>query len=553
MKNKKLVLVAIAAVSVLSCVSMRFLQHHPTNPTQPTPPELSHPTTNNAVAPHIAQTATVTASPNSKPIINKDKHNSTLLKSAPYALNLPYYLLETVTDPLYNQNWAHTQVQAERGWDLSTGASAVTVAVIDSGFVLDHEDLIDRWYQNIQEQGVTQAGDICWTGVSEAKQTNNCDDDENGYVDDWQGYDFFNADNDPTAGHDNPNGSGVFHGTMVAGVIAATANNNAGSAGIDQQANVMPLQVFNDDGEAYTTDVVAAIEYATLNGARVINLSLGTNALDPLLLTAIQNARAEGVTVVAASGNCATNDQVFCNNLTAPGRMTYPAIHSEVIAVGATNLAGNRASFSSYGSELDLVAPGQSVGPLPTYSISNPTSSYANASGTSFAAPLVSGITTLLYALHPDITPDEAEFILTESTDKLSGMSNEPFLTTYGFGRVNAHKATLLAQALTSNTELVDSTLTNHSPTANMFWRTSDEFVANDEWILIGCKVVVPDECWASAQKSSQIIPFGRSRPGKADEIQYIFIPGSDLPTGSINLSTHNKHFATGLTTLTKQ
>ena len=118
------------------------------------------------------------------------------------------------------------------------------MAVIDSGFELNHEDLVNRWRSNLSESGQTQDGDNCWTGSAQDKSTNNCDDDNNGYIDDYRGYDFINNDNSPQAGTTNTSGDTVHHGTMVAGVIGATTNNNIGNSGIDQNVKILPLQIF---------------------------------------------------------------------------------------------------------------------------------------------------------------------------------------------------------------------------------------------------------------------------------------------------------------------
>lgn len=469
----------------------------------------------------------------------------------PEAPEVRYYLLETVNDPAHESTWSHQTIQAERAWDLSTGSSDVTVAVIDTGFALNHQELSGKWHINPGEQGMTEDGDVCWTGVSQDKQTNDCDDDNNGFDDDWRGYDFFYEDNDPSAGMVVPSGDGTQHGTMVAGVIGASANNNLGSAGIDHGATIMPLQVFSDDSQAFTSDIVAAIEYATDNGADVINLSLGSNGYDAPMLAAVRYAQTNGVLVIAASGNCALNDEVFCNSLTAPGRMTYPALYDETLAVGATTSSDLRASYSSYGPKLDLVAPGSSITPLPVYTQANQISAYATASGTSFAAPLTAGVASLLLAQNPSLTPADLDFMLTEGIDRPAAMGSNIFTNELGYGRLNAHKSTLLALASTELNQLGDSSISRRQPAVGATWRSHDGQLADDEYILIGCRVAVSVFCSATleADSSTRLSP---NRVEKGDEIQYIFARGSSFGAGDNLVSVHNSEYSSEVTTITK-
>lgn len=522
--------------------------HGEPQPDQPQTVELpsQSPSSNNQNTDTSNANATTTPSANQK---SKQEISQTL-KATPNAPQIPYYLLATTNDPYLGSSWAHTKVQTGRAWDLTTGSSSKTVAVIDTGFELSHEDLTGRWYQNNGEVGQTQAGDTCWTGVAANKSSNNCDDDQNGYIDDWRDYDFYYMDNNPQAGQVNPTGEGTQHGSMVAGVVGATANNAKGSAGIDQGAKIMPLQVFSDNGEAYTDDLVAAIDYATDMNADVINLSLGTNEYDSTLLNAINRARTNGTLVIAASGNCALNDEPICNNLAAPGRMTYPALYQSVIAVGATTTSDQRASYSSYGSQLDLVAPGSSIGPLPVYN-NGQVSSYATASGTSFAAPLVAGLASILIAQNPSASLPEIEFLLTESTERPSAMNNQMFTAEYGAGRVNAHKATLLGLARTQNSRLGTVSLSPKRPANGYIWRTVTGSINNDEFILIGCRVASADVCSTTVENGS-VYQFLTTNNVKGDELQYTFIKGGAVPSGTWKISVHNSAFATQVTTLTK-
>lgn len=378
-----------------------------------------------------------------KPI---SEHASEILRDGEYPQEAYVALATTPNDP-YALQWPIVNIDTANGWDVTTGNSAVTIAVIDTGFGLQHEELADRWYVNPGESGPTTSGGRCWTGVVADKATNDCDDDNNGYDDDWRGWDFFWNDNDPTTGSVSPSGNSVAHGTEVASLAAASSNNNKGIAGMNWQAKIMPLQVLSDNGNGITNDVVAAIEYAARQGADVINLSLGSSVPDAALQAAVRFANSRNVTVVAAAGNCGASPPTTCNPLSEPGNMNYPALYDEVISVGALTLGNNRANFSSYGATLDVVAPGSAIPYSAGWSASNTTSLYANGiSGTSFASPIVAGLAALVRGIDPSLGPKDIRAILTDSSDRVPGMGGQAWHAQYGFGRVNAYRALQLAQ-----------------------------------------------------------------------------------------------------------
>lgn len=362
-----------------------------------------------------------------------------------------YYPLLAANDPGYAGSWALQKMNAPAAWDISTGSSSTIVAVIDSGFALNHDDLRESWYINSGEQGTTQAGDRCWSGTPTNKQTNGCDDDNNGYEDDWRGWNFVLTDNNPQAGRENPNGDGVFHGTEVAGLVGAAGNNNTGIATLSWNTRIMPLQALSDDGPGFTSDVAAAIYYAVDNGADVINMSLGSNNFDAAIQTATNYAIANNVAVVAAAGNCGTGTEPGCNGYGA-GYMSYPARNPGVIAVGATTSTDARASFSSYGHSLDVVAPGSGAINTPTYTPGNQTSLYTSAVfGTSYAAPYVSSLISLIKSIRPDSSMSDVAALVMATTTKVSGMSGQPYTTQFGHGLINAQQALTVAQSLNTS------------------------------------------------------------------------------------------------------
>ncbi len=226
------------------------------------------------------------------------------------------------------------------------------------------------------------------------------------------GYDFVNRSK--TAWDDNG------HGSHVAAIIAAGSDNTYGMSGINPKAAIIPVKVLDADGAGYTSDIVSGINHAVKKGAKVINLSLGGDSSSKSIESALAYAKKKNVLVVAASGNA------------GKGTLAYPARSKYVLSVGATGRTDKRASFSNYGSGLDLVAPGVSI---PSYLADG---EMAFGSGTSMAAPHVAGVASLLYSLKPTIKASEVESLLKKSAKDLG---KKGYDTSYGAGRLNADKA----------------------------------------------------------------------------------------------------------------
>ncbi|MEK7461445.1 MAG: S8 family serine peptidase, partial [Patescibacteria group bacterium] len=237
-----------------------------------------------------------------------------------------------------------------------------------------------------------------------------------------EGYNFFTNSTIPADSNSDDNG----HGTAVAGVIGATTNNSKGMAGINWQARLVPLKVTNALGEATTTRVANAIMYAADLGTKTINLSLGTNTDFEVFHDAISYAANKGVVMVGAAGN------------DSGGQVLFPAANPSVIAVGSVAANDVVSNFSNTGPELDLVAPGENI--LSTV-LSGDQASYATGSGTSFAAPYVTGIASLVAIRFPSLTPTQIQNLLQDQADKPIGMAGQNFHNSYGYGRVNAARA----------------------------------------------------------------------------------------------------------------
>lgn len=424
----------------------------------------------------------------------------------------PYRTMTTPNDPLYSSGWSLQKIQASAAWDISTGSSSPVIAVIDSGFALQHEDLSTRWQINSGETGTTASGDYCWTGVSVHKQSNGCDDDQNGYVDDFRGWNFYSVTNNPQAGQINPVGSGVSHGSSVAGLIGATGNNSKGSVGVNWNASIMPLQALSDNGIGYTSDIVAAMYYAVDNGASVINLSLGGDSFDQSIKDAVLYAYEHSVVVVAAAGNCGTGSESGCENV-APGSMAYPATEQHVISVGATTQADQRASFSSYGATLDVIAPGSGALITPRWSQANQTSGYTTSiSGTSFAAPQVTGLVSLIQSIRPNTSVEDITALLLATTLKPSTMNSQLYNEQFGHGIINAAQAVVTAQSLNQTDTATPKLLQAGGSQSEHSFLTSEPFGS-------GCELSVQSYCTIRLEKSSpgydRYLPYKLSSGGK--------------------------------------
>ena len=398
-----------------------------------------------------------------------------------------YYPLITANDPGYASNWAIQKVNAPTAWSISTGNSQTVVAVIDTGFALNHNDLKNSWYINQNETGNTKLGDKCWTGVAKDKSKNNCDDDNNGYIDDWQGWNFSIGDNNPMAGRTNASSPAAAHGTQTSGLVGAAGNNNTGIVTINWNTKIMPLQALSDDGPGYTSDIAAAIYYAVDNGANVINMSLGGSDYDPALKAATDYAYNHNVVVVAAAGNCGTGTEQGCTELPA-GSMGYPALNNHVISVGATTVSDERASFSSYGPDLDVAAPGSGTINSTTWTAGNATSLYTSSLyGTSFASPQVASLASLIKAIRPNSSVDDITALILATTTKPSAMKSALYTNEFGHGIINASSALTVAQSL-NNSISTPKLLQTGGP-------ISEHSYANADLLGSGCNLASGNYC----------------------------------------------------------
>ncbi|WP_344193396.1 S8 family serine peptidase, partial [Kribbella karoonensis] len=287
--------------------------------------------------------------------------------------SLNYVRRKTATpSDLYYTNYQKylPTVRVNAAWDLSKSAGTQTVAVLDTGVDAGHPDL---------------AGHLL------------------------PGYNTFNTALAPNDGDG--------HGTAVTGIIAAGTGNSIGIAGVAWNAKVRPVKVLDDNGEGSDANVINGINWAVKNGARVINMSLAGGGDNPVLHTAIQNAVAKGVVLVAAAGN------------TGASVPQYPAAYSEVLSVGATNWYGALTSFSTYGDTVDIAAPGFNItSTAPRSKTPAGFDPYVmGLSGTSFSSPIVAGVAALVRNKWPTYTPAQVMARLKETARDAGQRGIDPY------------------------------------------------------------------------------------------------------------------------------
>jgi len=298
----------------------------------------------------------------------------------------------SVNDPAYSNSWALPKIQAPAAWDTAKGVG-ITIAILDTGVDGSHPDLAANM------------------------------------VPGWNIFDN-NADTTDVQGH----------GTSVSGAAAAVGNNSTGSAGVAWGAKIMPVRISGLDGWAYFSTIAQGVNWAADNGARVANISYGVSG-SASVQSAANYMRSKGGVVVAAAGNSGVEEPI--------------AAHDSMLSISATGSTDVRPSWSSFGSYVDLAAPGVSIY-APTRG-----GGYANVSGTSFSAPITAGTVALMMSANARLTPADVDAILkTTSVD----LGTAGYDTYYGFGRIDAARAVAQAASMVS-TDTQVPTISIASPT----------------------------------------------------------------------------------------
>lgn len=320
-----------------------------------------------------------------------------------YAERVPL-LRKTLTpnDPSYNTSaqWNLFQVNAATAWDVSVGNANVKVAIVDDAVAITHPDLAP----------------VIWTNPGEIPG-NGIDDDNNGYIDDVNGYDVANGDNNP-----NPDApaSSYDHGTHVAGIAGAATNNNQGIASIGHNLTILPVKATNSP--SFVTHGYEGVMYAVAAGAHVINMSWGGGGSSTTAQNIIAYAANQGIVLVAAAGN----DNV--------STVFYPAGYNQVISVASTTFGDSKSSFSNFGSWIDISAPGSAI-----YS-TVPGGGYQTKQGTSMASPMVAGLAGLMLSLNQSLSPEDIKTCILSTADNID-VANPSFIGQLGAGRINAFQA----------------------------------------------------------------------------------------------------------------
>lgn len=363
-----------------------------------------------------------------------------------------YQINFTPNDSLLSQQWALNKIQAFDAWNKTQGTDSVRIGVIDTGIDYLHPDLQNKIWQNPGEIGTDVFGND--------KRTNDIDDDNNGFVDDYRGWDFtdrvgfpFDSSGGDYLDWDNDPFDENNHGTYIAGIAAAQTNNFTGIAGAAPNIEIVNLRAFDPGGYGEEDDVAAAILYAVENGVKVLNMSFGDYSFSYVLRDVVQYAYSKNIVLVGSAGN---------SNSPLPH---YPSGYSEVICVGNSTQDDFRAGSSNYGSTLDLMAPGTQI--VTTARNNN----YASINGTSAATPFISAAAALILSIG-NYTNEEVKQILKSTSDDIG----EPGWDIYtGAGRLNLYRA-----------------VTVTAPSVIKFNHPTQDFATLDDSLKINATVLSP-------------------------------------------------------------
>jgi subtilisin family serine protease len=316
----------------------------------------------------------------------------------------------TPNDTNFSKQFHHTMIETTKAWSTTKGSKEVIVAVTDNEFQIDHKDLQTTWWSNQNE--------IPGNGI---------DDDKNGYIDDVIGWDFIGKDNNVDSESEST------HGTHVAGIIAATANNTLGGTGIAPGVKVMPLRWYGSEASWTSAIIAETYHYAVDMGAKIITTSYNIDWLidDQVYLDAIKYIRDNNVLIFNSAGNG--------NQKNPPRQKIEDVILVCSVKSKDANSQDKRSSFSNYGTGIDICAPGDPVYST-TQSSSGVQDAYGDLQGTSMAAPAAAAVAALIWSAHPNFTDEEVRERLYDSADEIDS-KNFWYKGKLGAGRINALKA----------------------------------------------------------------------------------------------------------------
>ncbi len=326
--------------------------------------------------------------------------------------NDPYYSSTGSWGQTYPDMWGMKKISTETAWNQATGSANIVVAGIDTGVDRNHQDIASNMWVNTKEI-----------------PGNNKDDDSNGYVDDYLGWDFANSDNDPMDDHG--------HGTHTVGTIGAVGNNGLGVVGVNWNVKIMALKFLSAGGSGSLDSGIKAMQYAADMGARVSSNSWGCGCNSVAMDDAVQYEHDRGMITVVAAGNNNGDALDFS-----------PASADYAISVAASDSNDLKASFSNWGEKIDVAAPGVDI--LSTRAsingmcgVSNTVgTNYCRVSGTSMATPHVAGLAALILSKNPSLTNEEVRQIIRSGATDLGAVGKDK---DFGYGRISASGSIALA------------------------------------------------------------------------------------------------------------
>lgn len=324
-----------------------------------------------------------------------------------------HHVLYTPNDPSRSSQYYLQTIRAYEAWDITQGSEDIIIAIVDTGGDLDHPDLASQLYINAAEF-----------------PANGIDDDGNGFIDDYRGWDFSGAnaanivgDNDPSIKQSSKN---VGHGTSVASCASAATDDGVGMAGVGFKTRLLFTKHFSDNttNGSYSTDTYQGVLYAAHAGAKIINCSWGSSSASAIYQDIITYVTLDlGCLVIAAAGNSANDVRI------------YPASYDHVISVAASTADDKAVWFTSYSHAVDISAPGDNMY-IATYD-----NSYMTDGGTSLATPIVSGAAALLWAAHPEYTATQVGEQLRVTANPIINQNSPALAGQIGKGRLDVYAA----------------------------------------------------------------------------------------------------------------
>ena len=350
--------------------------------------------------------------------------------------NFVYQTQAVPNDEFYSFQWHYPLIGLEQAWDITTGSRDVVVSVIDTGVGAHPDNAINVDFS---------------IGFDFVRNTLSALD-----------FDGIDPDADDPGDRGNPDGTGSYHGTHVAGTVGADTNNGGNLAGVNWEVTIMPVRTLGRGGSGSGFDIIQGFRWSaglsndsgTLpsRSADIVNLSLGGPGMSQAMADAIDQARQKGVIVVAAAGN-SNSDELF-----------FPASYDGVVSVAATTITDSKAPYSNFGSAIDIAAPGGNTGTDvdgdgfgdgvlsllfdDSETPRSPIAVFYN--GTSMASPHVAGIAALMKAVHPELSPEEFDQAIMSGEITVDLGEDGPMVRndTFGFGRIDALAAVQWAQTI---------------------------------------------------------------------------------------------------------